>query len=104
MVAASAEKGYAATTVGDLVRLSGVAHGSFYNLFGSKQDCFLAAIDELREIGMAQVRHGYRSEEDWAERIRAAFAELLEMVVDQPAAAHMYVVTSTKPGQRGISG
>jgi AcrR family transcriptional regulator len=101
MVAASAEKGYAATTVGDLVRLSGVGHGSFYNLFGSKRECFLAAIDEIQEIGMARVRHGYRSEEDWERRIRAAFAELLEMVVAQPAAAHMHVVDVYEAGPEG---
>src|ERR1044072_3298120 len=42
MVATVAEKGYEATTVADLVELSGVSRSAFYRHFDDKQGCFLA--------------------------------------------------------------
>ena len=49
MVATVAEKGYEATTVADLVELSGVSRSAFYRHFDDKQDCFLAAVEALVE-------------------------------------------------------
>ena len=40
--------GYAAARVADIAVEAGVAHGSFYTYFGSKQDVFLAV---MREVG-----------------------------------------------------
>jgi len=42
---AVAAKGYAATTVGDIVTLAGVSRKSFYEHFEDKQACFLASYD-----------------------------------------------------------
>jgi AcrR family transcriptional regulator len=39
--------GYAGTRVGDIAAEAGVAHGSFYTYFSSKQDAFLAVMDEV---------------------------------------------------------
>src|ERR1700710_3048415 len=47
MVATVAEKGYEATTVADLVELSGVSRSAFYKHFEDKQACFLAAIEAM---------------------------------------------------------
>lgn len=40
---AVAEKGYAATSVGDILERAGVSRTTFYQLFDDKLDCFLAA-------------------------------------------------------------
>src|ERR1700761_8154472 len=47
MVATVAEKGYEATTVADLVELSGVSRSAFYRHFADKQACFLAAVEAI---------------------------------------------------------
>src|ERR1700742_623000 len=49
MVATVAEKGYEATTVADLVNLSGVSRSAFYRHFDDKQACFLAAVEAMVE-------------------------------------------------------
>ena len=49
MVATVAEKGYEATTVADLVELSGVSRSAFYRHFADRKACFLAAIEALVE-------------------------------------------------------
>ncbi len=54
MVATVAEKGYEATTVADLVELSGVSRSAFYRHFEDKQECFLAAAEELVEPTLAK--------------------------------------------------
>ncbi|ROO91038.1 TetR family transcriptional regulator [Actinocorallia herbida] len=44
------EKGYAATSVEDVLKRSGVSRLTFYKLFSSKADCFIAALDRANEI------------------------------------------------------
>lgn len=46
-VAVFAERGVAASTVSDIVRAAGVAQGTFYLYFDSKDDIILAAVERL---------------------------------------------------------
>ena len=55
MAATVAEKGYAATTVADLLDLSGVSRSSYYDHFSDKQDCFLAAVEALLGPALEEV-------------------------------------------------
>lgn len=45
MAEAMAEKGYVATSVQDVLRRAAVSRQTFYQLFDSKIDCFMAAFD-----------------------------------------------------------
>ena len=47
LVATVAERGYEATTVANLVELSGVSRSAFYRHFRDKQACFIAAIEAM---------------------------------------------------------
>ena len=38
------EKGYTDTSMADLLKVTGLSKGSFYNAFGSKHDLFLKAL------------------------------------------------------------
>lgn len=54
-----AEKGYAATTVADVLRAAGVSRETFYEQFRSKEDCFARALEAAAGIlleGVAQAR------------------------------------------------
>src|SRR5215218_1534364 len=55
MVGTVAEKGYEATTVADLVELSGVSRSAFYRHFDDKQACFLAAVKAMVEPTLEQL-------------------------------------------------
>src|SRR6476620_8627530 len=88
MVATVDEKGYEATTVADLVKLSGVSRSAFYRHFDDKQACFLAAVEQL--VGPTLVKlGGDESAPPGVERARQAFEELIRLIVSQPAAAKM---------------
>jgi len=93
VAATVAEKGYKATTVADLVALSGVSRSSFYAQFDDKGDCFRDALEEL--LTPAREGAGTSAEPGAA---RAALQALIEAVVTQPAAARMCLVEAPGAG------
>lgn len=92
IVRATVEKGYEATTVGDILAEAGVGRESFYELFDDKRDCMLAAhailIDDLEE----KVRTVYLQPGRWADRVRGAIATALEWFAGDPTAARFTLV------------
>jgi AcrR family transcriptional regulator len=98
-VATVADKGYEATTVADLVELSGVSRSAFYRHFEDKQACFLAAIEAMAEPALGTLAAG--PETAGMEGARKAFASFIQLVVDQPAAAKMCIVEVYAAGPEG---
>ena len=105
LVAQVAEKGYEATTVADLVDLSGVSRSAFYKQFGDKQECFLAAIEAVIEPALESVSEALAPEgkppSDPA-IARKAFEGLIEGIASQPAAATMCVVEVYAGGSKAV--
>ena len=102
MVATVAEKGYEATTVADLVELSGVSRSAFYRHFEDKQACFLAAVEAIVEPTLKRLGAD-ESVPPGIERARQAFESVLGAIVDQPAAAKMCVVEVYAAGPEGAA-
>jgi AcrR family transcriptional regulator len=92
MVAAVAEKGYGAVTVADVISGAGVSRATFYELFGDKEDCFIAAHDELIGRLMEYVTSAFESEEEWPDQTRATIAALLRFLAANPDAARVAMV------------
>jgi AcrR family transcriptional regulator len=101
MVATVAEKGYEASTVADLVQLSGVSRSAFYKHFEDKQACFLAAIEAM--VGPALKTLAAGPEDTGVEGARKAFGSFIELIVDQPAAAKMCIVEVYAAGPEGAA-
>lgn len=91
MVAVSAERGYEATTVADLLALSGVSRAAFYKHFANKEACFLAAVREILERTAVAVSPRYDGR-------GSALAAFIEQIVAGPAAARMCFVESFAAG------
>jgi AcrR family transcriptional regulator len=102
MVATVAEKGYEATTVADLVQLSGVSRSAFYRHFDDKQACFLAAVETMVEPTLKKLGAD-ESAPAGVERARKAFEALFETIVGQPAAAKMCIVEIYAAGPEGAA-
>lgn len=79
-----AELGYGETTVRDIIRKTGLASGTFYNYYKSKEEVFEALMDE----GMMRIRPRIR-----AERIRSRTFE--EFVRNAYRAYFEYLATDT---------
>ena len=102
MVATVDEKGYEATTVADLVQLSGVSRSAFYRHFDDKQACFLAAVETMVEPTLQKLG-GDESAPPGMERARGAFEAMIELIVDQPAASKMCIVEVYAAGPEGAA-
>ena len=73
-----AAKGYAAATVADVVRAAGVSRTTFYELFRSKEDCFVEAYRHGVDDLLRQVRAAVRGTDgDWRDQLRAGMRAYL---------------------------
>lgn len=89
----SAEQGYEATKIADIVSRAGVARKTLYDNFDGKEDLFLSAFDLYFVEAKAAVQAACEEAgEGWQERIEAGLAALLRFVAEQPAAARMCLV------------
>jgi AcrR family transcriptional regulator len=104
MVATVAEKGYEATTVADLVELSGVSRSAFYRHFEDKEECFLTAAEALIEPTLQVMVHA--AEQDHSsgeERTEQALEAFLKLVASQPGASKMCFVEIYAAGPEGVA-
>lgn len=79
------ERGYARTSIGDLVAATGLKPGSLYAAFGSKKGVFLEVIDRYNRGFLKRLRELRQDERPAIETIRGM---LLQIVEEQAADAH----------------
>lgn len=101
LVAVVAEKGYEGTRVEDLLELSGVSRSAFYAHFSDKEECLVAALQAFVGPTVGSIFTGDGPPPDEA-RAREAFQALIELIVDQAAAARMCLVEIYAAGPRAI--
>jgi AcrR family transcriptional regulator len=102
LAAAIAEKGYAAVTIADVVRIARVSKRTFYEHFADKESCFLALYsetsDELLElIGTAVAT----ARGPWEARIGAAARAYFERVAGEPELMRAALLEIQAAGPRG---
>lgn len=102
MVAVVAEKGYAETTVADIISAAGVSRATFYEQFADKEDCFLAAYGKIMEEMLGHVAEEFaaNASEDWIEQARGAIGSLLVYLSRNPIAARVGIVEGFGAGPR----
>src|SRR2546423_2197994 len=106
VIAAVSERGYPAVTVADIVRRARVSKKAFYDHFANKEECFLAATGEGRELMIARVMSASRalpagaSDKDF---LRAACRGFLTFLADEPAFARVFYIHMPAAGVRAVS-
>lgn len=97
----TAESGYEATKIADIVRRAAVARKTLYDNFDGKEDLFLSAIDAAVADLRLVVEEGCKGADGSSEAgIVGGLEALLEFVAARPAAARMCMVEaiSATPG------
>jgi len=97
------ERGVAGLTVAHVVERAGVSRRTFYELFESCEECFLAAFEDAVAQIAARVAPAYRGDGRWRERIRTALVELLSFCEEQPLLARVVFVESAAAGARVLA-
>jgi AcrR family transcriptional regulator len=100
-----AERGYPETRVVDVISLAGVSRKTFYELFDSKEDCFLAAYDILLASLLDNTSASFESRPraPWAERMEAGLGALLEHLAKHPDEARFAIVEVLAAGPEALS-
>ena len=116
-IAVVSESGYQQVTVADIVRRAKVSRGAFYEHFANKEECFLAATAEGRELMLARVvsearalsegragsetRAASAASADAAEEglLRGAIRGYLAFLRDEPAFARVFYLHMPAAGE-----
>jgi len=96
MIEESASAGYEGTAVARVAARAGLSRAEFYRRFAGREECFLAAFDELLMRACARVQIASRTLSpagaDPHRRARAGLATLLELAHSRPAAARLCLI------------
>ena len=121
MVASVSERGYTATTVNDLVEISGVSSRTFYDLFPDKKACFLATLEAIIEAAAAfaiqstgakledtapagvQLPAAPDGAANWEQQARFGFDAFARMIAMQPAAARLAFLEAYPAGPEAVT-
>lgn len=92
----TAEQGYEATKISDIVKRAGVARKTLYDNFEGKEEVFLAAFDSARDEVLRRVEEGSAGENGdrggWQEQIEGGLAAVLGYIAEEPTLARMCMV------------
>jgi AcrR family transcriptional regulator len=101
MVAVANRDGYARANVTRVIAEAGVSRPTFYDYFSDKDDCFLAALADIHERLIADVRRAVESRAP-EHAIQATIGVLVELAATQPAKARFLMSESMAAGPRAL--
>src|SRR3954470_12977404 len=90
----TAEQGYEATKIADIVRQAAVARKTLYDNFDGKEDLFLSAVDTTLNEMRSVVEAACERTELPEDQIVAGLEALLDFIAEHPAAVRMAMVES----------
>ncbi len=93
-------RGYDATTVEAVVELAEVRREDFDRRFADKEECFLAAYDEVAAEFGRRVLSSYFEAEEWHERMWAGGAEAIRFLEEDGERARFFVVEVVHAGRQ----
>jgi AcrR family transcriptional regulator len=88
----TAEQGYEATKIADIVRRAAVARKTLYDNFDGKEDLFLSAVDATMGEMRAGVEAACEQSGSPEDQVVAGLEALLEFIVEHPASTRMCMV------------
>lgn len=106
IVAALAEevsaKGYREVTVADIVKRAAIARNTFYENFGSKEECFLATQRFAMSSALDRVVDAAGDIDSWPPRVEAGLRAFLRYVAEEPALARTCMVEALSAGPASV--
>jgi AcrR family transcriptional regulator len=102
MVEESAERGVVNVTVAHVVNRAGVSRRTFYEIFGDREACFIAAFDDGVALASRYVLDGYDPHARWAVRCRTALTGLLSFLTYERGMGQLLIVGSLGAGTSAL--
>ncbi len=96
------ERGYPDTTVSHVLEGAGMSRRTFYQLFGNREECFLAAYDHARAEVLAALEQACDPGQPLSERLAGVLSGVLAHLADRPAFARVLVVDPASAGATAL--
>jgi AcrR family transcriptional regulator len=96
------EKGYAATTIADIVAAAGVSRGVFYGQFQNKQEVFFAAQTVTLQKGLTTASTAFFTGRTWPEQVWNGLDALFDYLAGLPDLAHLMLIEPYAAGQAAL--
>jgi AcrR family transcriptional regulator len=103
MIETVGERGYAATTVANVIAHAGASRRTFYQQFTDRQACFLAASDQISGVWIERAGRAVDSAaETGQDAVEAFIGALFHAALATPAAPRLLVAELAAAGRPGI--
>lgn len=103
LAAVVAEKGYPATTVGDIAARASISLSTFYANFADKEEAMLAAVDSGSAQMLATTLPAFRRAPDWPHAVRGAFGSMFAFCAAEPEYTTLGAVDVYAAGKRALA-
>jgi AcrR family transcriptional regulator len=103
MKALAGERGYHEASVADVIAAAGVTRKAFYKRFEDKEQCFIAAYERELARLLTLTLEAFETQDEWADRVRAALSALLHALARDAAAARLCFIEVMAAGPRAIA-
>ena len=97
-----AERGYAETTLDDIVSGASCSLSTFYSYFEDKEEAMLATLDRGGALLLAAVLPAFRRGGDWPQAVRTSLGAMLAYAIEEPAFAQLGAVEVYAAGRRAL--
>ena len=97
------EKGYANTTVADIVAAAGVSREVFYQYFTDKLHAFLEAQRHSTQEFLDACANAYFSQPEWPDRVWNALGTLIGLIVAHPSLSYLRLVECYAAGPTALN-
>ena len=96
------ERGYAETTVRDVLERARMSRRTFYQLFDNREHCFLAAYEHARGEALGWLDHRPGPKETFPQHLTSALTQVLEHFAARPEFARLLLVEPPAVGPPGV--
>ena len=103
MKALAGERGYHEASIADVIKRAGVTRKAFYKLFEDKEQCFIQAYERDLARLLTLTLEAFETQDEWADRVRAALSALLHALARDPTAARLCFIEVMTAGPRAIA-
>jgi AcrR family transcriptional regulator len=103
MAAAITDKGYAATTIADVVARAHVSKRTFYEHFPDKEAAFLATYSAASDDTLALIAAAAAIDAPWSERVEAGVRAYLTRLATHPELTRTFLVEIQAAGPRALA-
>jgi AcrR family transcriptional regulator/DNA-binding MarR family transcriptional regulator len=96
------EVGYERTSVARVTDRARVSRRTFYELFGNREECLIALLDEAMELAERELTAADLERLAWCERVRVGLWTILSLLDAEPVLARICVVQALHGGPEAL--